>query len=457
MSEPSGPSGSPEPPSTPDPPDVKAWVKDLLDPVARFHREHPVYFWISAVATIAGVLGVGAVLWPEVVVDQFLWRHFWGPTAADANQSGFATRNGIRVNEDYTLTSEIVYGLILAGALVSIYVHLFKKRGIAVDGRFIAALLPYIFFGPLWRSMEDASVFCQQGTEALGRCDPGLFSWLFISPFIYVVTAAAVIAHLLLAHATRSSSRGYQLRTIGGWLGLQVLAYLAIFVAFREEFVIMVSPATFAVLAVVGLAVYYVGTERGGNHLHWALASWGLPATLSAGVLIAHWEMGGAWVEHARTGAWEIIPVTFGAAAVVVAAVAAFGYILRDDAPAFRSFIDPLNLGLVAGHMVDAFATFSAICSSKASELCSGATFLGVETTGYGEKHPVSEMFLGFADGWGFPLMKLALVVLIIVLIDRSVREGEEDPDLVGLVKLAVLVLGLAPGLRDVARVAMGV
>ncbi len=456
MTETPGPDAPPEPPE-PTPPKIQDRLREIFDPVITFHYEHPVYFWLVTVAIVASGFAVGAIVAPELVIDRFLWTHFWGPTAADANQAGVATRNGIAVTEDYTLTSEIIYGLILAGALVSIYTHLFKKRGIAVDAKFIAALLPYVFFGPLARSLEDASVFCEMGTEAIGRCDPGLFSWLFISPFIYMVAAAAVITHLLLAHATTSSARKTQYRTVAGWLTVQVLAYLAVYLAFRGEFVAVVTPSLFAGLAVVAMAVYMIGTERGGKHLHWALAAWGLPMTLVPVALITQWEIGTAWVEPNRAGAWEAIPVTFGLTLLVVGALALLGWFLKDDAPDFASFVTPLNLGLVAGHMIDGFATFTALCSSATGTLCQGATFLGVETGGYGEKHPVSELFLGFADGWGFPAMKLLLVVLIIVLIDRSAREGDEDPDLIGLVKLAVLVLGLGPGLRNVVRVSMGV
>lgn len=457
MAERPGPQDPPEPPETPDPGSLKEQAKALVEPITGFHNEHPVYFWVSTVATVAAALGIGALVAPELVIDRFLWVHFWGPTAADANQAGVATRHGIRVTEDYTLTSEIVYGLILAGALVSIYVHLFKKRGIQVDDRFIAALLPYIFFGPLWRSMEDASVFCEIGTQALGRCDPGLFSWPFISPFIYVLTAAFVIAHLLLAYRTQGASQRLKLRTVGGWLGIQTLAYLAVYVFLRGQFVVMIRPVTFAALALLALIVYYVAVARGGSHLHWALASWGLPMAIAPMILIGQWEIGSAWVEHARAGVWEIIPIVLGLTALVVAATALVGYLFREDSPAFASFLVPLNLGLVAGHMVDAFATFTTLCSEAGDQLCTGATFLGVSIGGYGEKHPVSELFLGIAEGWGYVVMKFLLVVMIVVLIDRSVREGDEDPDLVGLVKLAVLVLGLAPGVRDVVRVAMGV
>jgi uncharacterized membrane protein len=119
-------------------------------------------------------------------------------------------------------------------------------------------------------------------------------------------------------------------------------------------------------------------------------------------------------------------------------------------------FQTPLNLGLIAGHMIDGFATFTAICSNPGGT-CSGAGFLGLSISDYGEKHPVSKMFLGFFDGWGFPAMKLLLVIAIVILVDQARIKDDEDPDLIGLVKLAVLVLGLAPGTRNAVRVALGI
>lgn len=43
------------------------------------------------------------------------------------------------------------------------------------------------------------------------------------------------------------------------------------------------------------------------------------------------------------------------------------------------------------------------------------------------------------------------------MLVDRAAEQDGEDPHLIGLVKLAVLVLGLGPGLGNLMRVSLGV
>ncbi|PSG97519.1 hypothetical protein BRD56_05080 [Thermoplasmatales archaeon SW_10_69_26] len=455
-------------------PDPVADLEGLTRPIRSFHADHPVYFWMSLLASLAAVLVAGAWLWPEQVVDQFLWKHFWGPTETDARQVASATRNGVQATTSYTLLSELVYGVILAGALVSIYQHLFKKRGIRVDATFIASLLPYVFFGPLARAMEDASVFCTDAT--LSACDPGVFAYLFISPIIYMVTAAAVITHLLLAHASRDLGRSRQTQVVGAWLGVQAAAYAFVYYAMRDQFVIMLSPWTVLGLGAAGLGLYLLVRSRGGSHLHSALAGWGVPMTGIPIVLVGEWIRSGQELaaEGASRVGWlvfenqgqamrvldkatpEILLTTALLTVAVLVLVAGIAYLLEGRFKEAGYFLVPLNLGLIAAHMVDAWATFAAICSRAAGTVCSGAAFLGLDIPPYSEKHPVSEVFLGFLDGWGFPMMKLLLVVAIVILVDRAQYEDEEDPDLIGLVKLAVLVLGLGPGLRNAVRVAMG-
>jgi uncharacterized membrane protein len=444
------------PESAPDPPDPVEDLKALFQPVRSFHADHPVYFWLALVSVVGAVFGLAAVLWPETVIDQFLCKNFWGPTETDARQIQSLTRNGVKATTNYTLLSELIYGLILAGALVSIYHHLFKKRGIRVDKAFIAALLPYVFFGPIARSMEDASVFCQQATPTIEACDPGLFSWLFISPFIYVVTAAAVILHLLMAYHSREATRSDRLQIVGTWLGVQAAGYSFVFYAMRDQFVALLDPIWVVGFAALAFGVYYLATDRGGSHLHWALASWGLPMVLTPSAMVVAWQTQARWVDAPRPGVDLEIPIVLALTAGVVAMVWGIGYLFRENSQRARFLMNPLNLGLVSGHMIDGFATFTAICSNPGG-ICSGAGIFGLTITDYAEKHQVSEVFLGFGDGWGFPIAKLLLVLAIILLVDQAKIEDDEDPDLIGLVKLAVLVLGLAPGTRNAIRVAMGV
>ena len=54
--------------------------------------------------------------------------------------------------------------------------------------------------------------------------------------------------------------------------------------------------------------------------------------------------------------------------------------------------------------------------------------------------------------------LKASIIVLVVYFIDISYKKDfAANPTLTGLVKVAILVLGLAPGLRDVLRLGIGV
>jgi uncharacterized membrane protein len=102
-----------------------------------------------------------------------------------------------------------------------------------------------------------------------------------------------------------------------------------------------------------------------------------------------------------------------------------------------RFLKDNLNFLGVAAHMLDATATFVTLDLFK--------------HLGYWEQHPVTR-FVGTVGGsflW-FYILKL-FVVLVLYWIDRDVK----DKNMKTLLKFAVIVLGLAPGIRDTLRLAM--
>jgi uncharacterized membrane protein len=91
--------------------------------------------------------------------------------------------------------------------------------------------------------------------------------------------------------------------------------------------------------------------------------------------------------------------------------------------------------------------------------LDAAATFVGVDFYGYGEKHPVPRFFFeSFGTSAVFIPLKLALAIVIVYVIDISFKEDLKDhPNLKGLIKIIIIVLGLAPGTRDMVRMVMGV
>jgi uncharacterized membrane protein len=128
-----------------------------------------------------------------------------------------------------------------------------------------------------------------------------------------------------------------------------------------------------------------------------------------------------------------------------------------------------INLLLVFGQMVDAFATS-----------------IGIDLAGYREKHVLSaEVINGmcrfsggsvvddhcFASGdeWftfgatyptflAFAPVKLLVSLLVIYAIDIQSRDdSERHPTLIGLVKFAIIMVGIGPGVRDFTRLSLGV
>ena len=117
-----------------------------------------------------------------------------------------------------------------------------------------------------------------------------------------------------------------------------------------------------------------------------------------------------------------------------------------------------INVALVLGHMIDGIATWVAL---------EGTDLFGLPT--YSEKHPFSDFLLRFGGGalkgFGFPIAKLLMVLVVVWVLDRETARAapsgdaawSDERNLVGLVKMAIFVLGFAPGLRDLLRLSMGV
>ena len=138
--------------------------------IVELYRRNPTTFSIYLLLIVIAIVMGGVVLMPSIFYDQWIWKYYWGPTVADA-MGGTATHNGVVAHEGYTMVSEITYGIILIIALFAIY-KLLKRLKITIDWRFALALMPYIFFGPVSRVLEDTGYFNE----------PVVY-W-FISPFI---------------------------------------------------------------------------------------------------------------------------------------------------------------------------------------------------------------------------------------------------------------------------------
>ncbi len=128
----------------------------------------------------------------------------------------------------------------------------------------------------------------------------------------------------------------------------------------------------------------------------------------------------------------------------VIAVVFAFGSALTGVILLLRlrlrwlDFLDDrFNLAIIYAHMLDA-----------------SSTYVGMDWFGYYEKHVVPTFLIDLVGTAAimYPL-KLLILLPLLKVIDSSI----EDPSLRNLTKLTLIILGLAPALRNTLRLALGV
>jgi len=171
--------------------------------------------------------------------------------------------------------------------------------------------------------------------------------------------------------------------------------------------------------------------------------------------LIIQWPNNPVWKEHYEvmvnwTGMKMIeFPIVFGLALMVTAGICVPAFLLKSKYPKIGAFAMGPNVLIIFSHFLDASSTYRAI-----------------DIHGYYEKHVLPSFFIDF---FGtalvmFPLKAMIIIPFIFLLDIYFLKEMPEDKDarmdyeiLFGLVKLVVIMVGLAPGLRDVFRLGMGI
>ena len=205
-------------------------------------RVGPVTAWVVTLLVGLLTLGGGAVLAPGAVWDRFLWRHFWGPVYAEANNAACAINDGgsvspggsgfeqscsaavesgaIVVDPQLSVVAEVGYAL--AGLFVLTGLYLLATRlYVGHDRKLVYALLPFVAFGGVLRVVEDASEFVyrqalREGSRAEVLVEYPL-SALLVSPIIYVTVLVVTLVALLssIALSRRDLVESYH-RTLAG-------------------------------------------------------------------------------------------------------------------------------------------------------------------------------------------------------------------------------------------------
>ena len=412
------------------------------------------------ILTLFGLVAViiigGLIFTPQIFWDDFIKVFIWDPIVKDAGTSGDA---------GYSLVNTFVYILTMVAAVVILQAF-FRKWRLPVSDRMVWALMSWVVLAPVLRVMEDADYFAE-GVDVL-----------FISPLIHIHLALWLVLSATIGH-------------IG-----------------RKNHISMLTMLLFAYIAFTGLLVLP------NVHVHDTGHFWILSGAIAGSVMIAvtlhntwDWEavpramfafaiglitMGlGHWAQLVSTpwvqdsgllprdneAVWPVL-VVIGIPLLVTWAVWRMGV----DLAQLR--LTGNEVGLIpdgmtltewesedrSSHPVEMLSPRGILATPLVAgmlfgQLCDGlATMVGIDWYNYSEKHPVSDAVIQFGDSldilgegaWLFFLVKASIVTLIIWMFSQMRIENRQQ-HLRILIVLAVMIVGMAPGLRDIGRLVLGV
>jgi uncharacterized membrane protein len=389
--------------------------------------------FLSIILGILACIIIGYFLAPTIVYDQWIWKYYWGPVVADAS-GHTVSYHDVAAQEGYTLISELTYGIILVFALFWLY-KLLKKLDIRIDWYFCLALLPYILFGPVTRVLEDTNFFVE----------PYVF-W-FISPLIYFQTAFYVLIFLILGYFLQRKVMS-QKKTLSLLLLLFLLIdgfYMVLWTLGIRFGVSDLEPVFFFGLSFLSyLPFVYRFIKKQTITINTVVFSGGLLIVLPCFFLIGRWVMGDQWSQSYGTYI-NVLSLVIGLVSLIVLAVYLVAWKYRKS-DRLVVYTHPLNLSMLAGHLIDGITSYVSIYDPLQMGLPS-----------YIEKHPASN---GLMEVWPplFPIVKFLLIILVIYVFDIMYKkELERYSRFVNLLKIGIFILGVSPGLRDLLRVSMGV
>jgi uncharacterized membrane protein len=402
----------------------------------QIYNKYTYQIWAAVIIIPVLIITIGCILHPEIFYDEFIWKYFWGPTVADADDKAYGD-----VTEGYNPVNTIVYGLILVGTLFGI-LKIIKKLQLKVDQGFIVAITPFVVMGATSRVMEDAELFSEP------------IVYLFIAPQIYIVIGLFV---LVLFIFSAFLNRNYQNeKYMTGFIILIIVfaiinaIYILLYFGEDNGFTYLPNPIG-SILFTMGILIWIYYDSRNAKRLkiNSTLFGIGFLLLLITVLTLVQWQTVPEWTDvylKAHPGAdIKTYPMAFILIICLTVMLTAIVYtvtrFLSYKFDILKPYLLPINIFLFFGHFLDGFATFIAIDFYE-----------------YGEKHVLPSLMIDiFGTAAVMIVLKLFLILAVIYVIDILFKKDlKTSPTLVGLVKICVLILGLAPGIRDGVRLAMG-
>lgn len=409
--------------------------------------------WYAVPAVLLGVPALAAILsalFPSFYHD-VVWKYYWGPIVADGSEVDVMVRGGVAAESGYNIVNTISWALLLFVCVLGIAQLLHRFR-VPMDTRMILAATAWVVTGSVWHVLQDAQLFRQP------------LEFFFITPPVWLLFGAGGIASMVLGVYFRyvqeeTGSLERALQKVWFLFSIFVLAYTFLWIAGWSQVAVYLNPVYLAIHALIAyLAVRIVARRAGG------IEPWQCVATFSIGWFLVGLHYYGLYLTDPWPGRFPDDALRFGIWFIPLLATAVTGAVYlvarwlraRGSENAW-AFMRPINLVLVWSHMLDAFSTS-----------------VGVDRGTYGEKHLLSESVRLWSQrlyetvGWewgaanptfmGFAPIKLLVALLVVYAIDiASEEDAQKHPIMINLVKFAIIMVGIGPGVRNTLRMTLGI
>ena len=411
----------------------------------------------KALLLVAGLFFGGIVLNVldvENPLTDFLYQYYLDPVIEESSS-----------DSGYNLFNTMTYAIVLILFAVALSAWL-RYLGIDHSDATILALLPYVLWAALGEIVEDAGMF-----------DSSLEAY-FVSPGIHFQTAAWVVvagaAGYRIAHSDSILDEDRVSRVDGVatiLIGMQLVIY---YISIDSGPIVSSEGLDITPMLVCGIIALLLPTLVMNDSLSrfTAVQRSVFLVGLGGSILLL-----GPLVSY---GINHPDDITLWPLAVVIGAPAVLVYQMHQTGlPAARELAEH---GFVAGilppgmteeqydelvssdkDLIQSLRNKAVMASpvvslAVAGQLLDGlATGIGIEAFGYTEKHLFSAEIIEFlGSAYGFTVVKLALGMLIWYFFAIANFEHRQQ-HLRILVAVAMMVVGMAPGLRDVGRLALGV
>ena len=412
---------------------------------------------IKALLVVAGLL-FGGIALNMLNVDNpltdFLYEYYLDPVLSESTGDA-----------GYNMANTMTYAIVLALFAVALSAWL-RRMGLDHSDAMILALLPYVFWAALGEVVEDASMF-----------DDSLAPY-FVSPGIHFQTAAWVIIAGALGYRIAnddSASSDEALSRVDGVATILILAQIGIYYSSVQAGSIVSSEGfdntamMFCLLVALLLPTLISDKHLTGFTLIQRcvfLVGLGGSIALLGPILsfgISNPEQTILWPLAVVIGVPAVLAYQMHQTGLPAAEeLAKHGFVAGILPPGMTEDeyhdLDSPDKDLIESLRNKAVMASPVVSLAVAGQLLDGlATGIGIEAFGYYEKHVLSAKIIEIFDSaYGFSVVKLALGGLIWYFYAIANFEHRQQ-HLRLLIAMAILTVGMAPGLRDVGRLAIGV